>query len=164
MEALRELAKAISQREPDTVIEKIRSRIWVVKQNGYIRGYLTAAKGSMAAKHKNSYARRFSENAPIYPCGRAKLIEQIQSRLTDAEKAQPDIVNRIIKQGLTNGFFKHDRPRKLYWSAGAAEDIVQQQLNAYRLNTRGTGTATSKTIDRLTEKQRAHWQRFAEVP
>jgi hypothetical protein len=153
-----ELREAISGREPASVIDGIREKIWVVRSNGYIRGYLTAAKGSIAAKYPNSYRRRFSEDRPIYPCSRIELVSEIERRLTEDEKAQPGIVDRIIKIGLSNGkYFKHDPRTKLYWSADAAEEAVQ-----HRLNTRPV--AARRSTGRLTPKQRIHWERFDSVP
>jgi hypothetical protein len=139
------------------IIDAIREKNWVVRSNGYIRGYLTAAKGSIAAKHSNSYRRRFSEERPIQPCGRTEFAAEIESRLTAEEKAKPEIVASIIKQGLTNGFFKHDQRTKLYWSVDVPEEAVQR-----RLNTRPV--AAKRSTSRLTEKQRVHWERFDSVP
>jgi hypothetical protein len=158
MKALEELRSAIARRDSKSSIDAIRERIWVVRSNGYIRGYLTAAKGSIAAKYPHSYRRRFSEDRPIYPCSRTELVAEISRRLTEDEKAQPGIVDRIIKIGLSNGkYFKHDQRTKLYWSADAAEEAVQR-----RLNTRPV--AAKRSTNRLTPKQRVHWERFDSVP
>jgi hypothetical protein len=158
MNAQKELRETILRREPASVIDAIREKIWVVRSNGYIKGYLTAAKGSIAAKYPNSYRRRFSEDRPIYPCSRIELVAEIERRLTEDEKAEPGIVDRIIKIGLSNGkYFKHDQRTKLYWSADAADEAVQ-----HRLNTRPV--AARRSTSRLTDKQRIHWERFDSLP
>lgn len=158
MKAQEELREAILKREPASVIDAIREKIWVVRSNGYIRGYLTAAKGSIAARYPNSYRRRFSEDRPIYPCSRTELIVEIERRLTEDEKAEPGIVERIIKIGLSNGkYFRFDQRTKLYWSVDVPDEAVQR-----RMNTRPV--AARKSTSRLTEKQRVHWERFDSVP
>jgi hypothetical protein len=160
-EAQAKLKVAKRDGEPKKRLDELEARIWVVIENGHVRGYRTNAKGSVAERYPDSYRNRFDR---ISPHRRAEFVAEIMRLedafrsaklgrpLKDAEKCKPEEVEKIINRGLRKGgFFKHNKATDLYCGVNAPEPDPSRIIS-------------NRSPDRLTAKQREHWELFGMVP
>jgi hypothetical protein len=156
-----ELKAAKRDGEPKKYLDEIKAQIWIVIENGYVRGYRTNVRGSVAERYPDSYRNRFDQ---ISPRRRAELVAEIMRLenkfrseksgrpLEDAEKCQPEEAEKIINRGLRKGgFFKYNKATDLYCGVNTPEPDPSRIIS-------------NRSPDRLTPKQREHWELFGMVP
>lgn len=138
-----ELKAAKRDGEPKKYLDEIKAQIWIVIENGYVRGYRTNVRGSVAERYPDSYRNRFDQ---ISPRRRAELVAEIMRLenkfrseksgrpLEDAEKCQPEEAEKIINRGLRKGgFFKYNKATDLYCGVNTPEPDPSRIISTEKL-------------------------------
>jgi hypothetical protein len=127
----------------DKYVKSIEQQIWVVCEGDYVRGYYTQARGSVAARHKDSYRSKLSH---LRAAPREEFLVEIMAIIgCDRDKAES-----ILETGRRNKFFKCcDRKLGIWRGVDAHEP---------------RDLSTIRKSKPLTDKQRAKWEIFGEAP